>query len=378
MTYILPVGVNKPNASYNAVKIQVNNPQTNLPEEFKGAPDGVFNAVNIEVNDPSVNIRKQPPAYEYPVCDRVVTYDLIACPNCEIPAIPVAYQTNLYNFDTEIEFECDCDECKAKKEDANNVEEIEENTTSIPEPNITTTEAEKAANISFNGISFKGAEQNNVKNVVAKLNSNNYDEQALQMEEIAKLSIETPEKLISFVTEDIFNALDNIAKKDTSKLAQPTEQQIEARKKIIVNEMVREQAKTQGQELKKEDLPYQLTEADLALAINLTSMEQAERNKEYALYTLAILAKTFTDEVQKQTGNVVPLTDLPGASTIVNSLKNNDNAGVKVAALDALRYIAKPEYKNELNSIFTLASKDENPYVARNAILALESLKENK
>lgn len=374
MTYIVPVGVNKPTANYNAVKIQVNNPQTNIPEEFKGAEDGIFNAVNIEVNDPSVNVRKHP--YHYPKADKMVTYDMCACPQCNIPQFPV-YQTNLYKIDAEFELECDCDECKAAKSNEDGVKIIElddDEKLQVPAPNLTTTEAEKTQNVSFNGISFKGADTYNLKNVVAKLNSNNYDEQAMQMEEIARLSIEKPEKLVPFVNTEIFDSLIKIAEKDTSNLAKPTEAQIETRKKIIVNELIKEQAKAENQEIKKEDLPYQLTEADLAFAMELTAMEQAERNKEYALYTMAILAKTFADEVQKQTKNVVPLTDLPGASTIVNSLKSNDNPGVKVAALDALRYIARPEYKNELNTIFTLATKDENPYVARNAILALESL----
>lgn len=366
MTYILPVEVNKPSANYNAVKVQINNPQTNIPEGFRGAEEGNFNAVNIEVNDPSVNVRKQKPVYEYPQADRIVTYDMFApCKHCNIPPMPVAY--NLYNIDAEIELECDCEDCKTAKTET-------EEKPSVPEPNITTTEAEKSSNVSFNGISFKGEGSNNINNVVSKLNSNDYDTQAMQMEEIARLSIETPEKIVPFVTVDVFNALTNIAEKDTSKLAQPSEQQIEVRKKIIVNELIKEQAKAEGQEIKKEELPYQLTDADLALAIELTPMEQAERNKEYALYTIAILAKTFADEVQKQTGNVVPLTDLPGATTIVNSLKNNENPGVKVASLDALRYISRPEYSKELSSIFTLATKDENPYVARNAILALEGI----
>lgn len=55
-------------------------------------------------------------------------------------------------------------------------------------------------------------------------------------------------------------------------------------------------------------------------------MEQAERNKEYALYTISILAKIYTDEVEKQTGNIVPLTDLPGSAAIVDALRFNPNS----------------------------------------------------
>ena len=103
-------------------------------------------------------------------------------------------------------------------------------------------------------------------------------------------------------------------------------------------------------------------------------MEQAERNKEYALYTIAILAKLYSDEVNKLTGNVVPLTDLPGVSNLVDSLRYESNPAVKIASLDALRYIERDEYKDELATIFRLVTNDSNSYVARNAALALESL----
>ena len=42
-------------------------------------------------------------------------------------------------------------------------------------------------------------------------------------------------------------------------------------------------------------VPHQLSEADIALANKVTPLEQAERNKEYALFTMAILQKTYGD-----------------------------------------------------------------------------------
>ena len=86
------------------------------------------------------------------------------------------------------------------------------------------------------------------------------------------------------------------------------------------------------------------------------------------------IAKVYTDEVQKHTGNVVPLTDLAGVSTIVDTLRYNSNAGVKIAAIDALRYLNRPEYKEEIASVLTLAVGDTNPLVARNAAVALKTL----
>ena len=50
MTSISPISVNP--ANYNAVKIQVNDPRTIIPENFKGniEDNGIYNATNIEVN----------------------------------------------------------------------------------------------------------------------------------------------------------------------------------------------------------------------------------------------------------------------------------------------------------------------------------------
>lgn len=327
-------------ANYNAVKIQINDPKTNIPEGLKNSEDnGIYNAVNIEVNRPSVDVAKKA-IYDYPQAQSVVTYDMAGIAPVTKPQ--------------------------------------------LPPPNLTTTEAEKApqeANVSFQAApeiveAEKKTPNANIKDAVAKLSSNDYDVQAQQMEEIAKLAMQNPEKTIPFVTAEIFDSLINIIKKDTTNFAIPTESQIEARKKIIINEIAKEQAKLNNQKPEDFTPPYKVTEAELKEAMTLTEMEQAERNKEYALYTIAILAKTYADEVQKETGNIVPLTDLPGASEIVDTIKNNNNPGIKIASLDALRYISRPEYKDEIKSIFTVVTRDENPQVAELAKMAIQSLEQ--
>ena len=194
------------------------------------------------------------------------------------------------------------------------------------------------------------------------------------MEEIAKASMESQEKVIPYIVTDVFNSLNKIINLDTSNMEKPSEKQIEARKKIVINTIIQEQARTEGKEIAKEELPYQISEEEIALATSLTEIELAERNKEYALYTSAILSKVYADEILKHTGNIVPITDLPGVSEIVNTLRNNKNASIRIASIDALRYIQRPEYKSELVSIFTIATNDTNPYVARNAKIALDDL----
>ena len=87
---------------------------------------------------------------------------------------------------------------------------------------------------------------------------------------------------------------------------------------------------------------------------------------------MAILTKVYTDEVERHTGNVVPFTDLPGSAAIVDALRYSPNAGVKIAAIDSLRYIQRKEYKDELSTLYSLAQADPNPQVAMSAARALE------
>ncbi len=331
MTTVSPIN-NTTTANLNAVKIKINDPRTIIPEEMKGKiNDGMYNAVDIEVNRPATVVKSP---YIYPKAEGIVTYDKLALPKSNVPA-----------------------------------------------PNITTVEAEKKT-------SFKAAPtveivspkeikpEIDLSKVLDNLNNNNFDIQALEMEEITRTATENPKKAISYITSDVFDSLIGIAKKDITGLEVPSEKQIDIRKKIIINKIIEEQTLATNPEIKKEniELPYHITDEDIKLATTLTSLEQAERNKEYALYTIASLTKVYTNEVQNLTGTVVPMTDLPGISAIVDSLRYSANASIKIAAIDALRYIARPEYQEELISLFTLAEKDNNQFVAQNASIALENL----
>lgn len=283
-----------------------------------------------------------------------------------------------------------------EKNEAKNVE--------VPAPNYTTVEAEKGTdiknNVNINDAEVKTAAEEEEKVnpvelkkpeiipgeeivpevdiplIVSNLTNNDFDTQALQMEEIARVSLDNPENAVPYIVREVFSSLIDITKKDTINLAPPTEAQVEARKKVIANYLVRVNAEQKNLQTPV-TLPYKLTEQDIAIANELSPMELAERNKEYALYTMAILAKIYTDEVEKQTGNIVPMTDIPGTSAMVDALRYSQNAGVKVAAIDALRHIQRPEYKEELATLYTLAQADGNPQVAISAQRALESINNN-
>ena len=178
------------------------------------------------------------------------------------------------------------------------------------------------------------------------------------MEEIANMVKDNPQKATELLDVKVMDTLNNIINTDSSKLAGPTQEQIAAREKLMKNE--------------------QMTDAEKTLATTITPMEQAERNKSYAMFTTAILQKLYSDEVAKLTNTTVPLTELPGAVSIVEQLKNNPNPMVRTSAIEALSYIQQPAYKADLNTLFTIAKNDQDKGVQDAATAALDKLNQIK
>lgn len=328
MTNIQPLEPS--NANYSAVKIRVNDAKTYNFNDIK--PDnGVYNAADIEVNRPSV--------YTYPDAKELITYQMAQVAPVNVPkSLPV------------------------------------------PEPNVTTPEAEKE--LAFHGINFKAAPAKpeiippaeikpdvDTQKISDNLASPDYDVQAEQMHAIVKAVGEQKNSVNSYIVPEIFESLINIIKKDVSNLAKPTPEKNEARQKLRENLMAADKAIADGVDPKDFKMPNDMSDDEIKLALTLTPFELAERNKSYALAVTAMLAKAFADGVEEQTGNVVPLTDLPGASTMVDVLRNEKNPDVKMTALDSIRYISRPEYKDELITILTLAAQDEDPKVAQYAAI---------
>lgn len=449
-------------ANYSAVKININkpevfangannqNPVITNPMNVNGN-NADLNAVNINIDNPTVHAEPVQPIYDYPQAQMPMTYDMAQINQIPLPqGFNLAYHTtNVILPKMENELEVEGKDFKP----VNNLKTPDEQkieTPNVPEPNYTTTEAEKGVNAGAEetlpasenvekGVKVGTEEtlptsdevkedapekveetenaeeakeapavaEDDTKNadkinddvkvmdsevkeiekkkpeiipgeeikpdvdiplVISNLTNADYDVQAQQMEEIARISMDNPENAVPYIVRDVFATLVDITKADTSELASPTEAQVQARKKVIANYLVMENAKGD----KNVKLPYELSDAEIELANQISPMEQAERNKEYAMYTMSVLAKIYTDEVEKQTGNIVPMTDLPGTSAIVDALRYNPNPEVKLAAIDALSHIERPEYKDELTTLFTLAQTDTNPLVAMAATRAIE------
>ena len=368
--------LNKP--VYNAVNINIRKPEVNSTKENNTVTtdNGIYNAVKINIDKPAVNPNNQKQIYCYPNAQGCVTSDFAGLDKVDLPkGFPIAAEYNSASF------------IIPKEEKA-----------VLPAPNYTTVEAEnnKETDVIISeeiknkedktpsGVTFHGNEPAvkkpeiippedikpnvDISLVVSNLASSDFDVQAQQMEEIVRKALDDKNEAIPYIVRDVYSQLISITKKDSSALAAPTPAQIDARKKLIANFLTFEQKPD------VKEFPYKLTDKEIALANEISPMEQAERNKEYALYTMAVLSKIFIDEVQADTGNVVPFTDIPGVSDTVDVLRYSPNPMVKSAAIDALSYIQRPEYKEELTVLYNLAQTDNNRAVSESAKRALAKL----
>lgn len=170
--------------------------------------------------------------------------------------------------------------------------------------------------------------------------------------EIAKQINSSPESAVQVVSEPIMNALVDIIKEDTSNLEGPTEDQIRVAEKIANKET--------------------LTPEETAIAnANLSPRDYANKNRIFALYTLAMIEKYQRDELkdyaQTQQANgetpVEPLklNELLGYNDIVNVIQNDSRPEVKIAAIQALEHVAEPEDKPMVEEALktSLESQDE-------------------
>ena len=189
---------------------------------------------------------------------------------------------------------------------------------------------------------------------ISRLTNPDFKGQEMAMEDIADIVNNQPEKASELVDKQIFKALNDIISFDSSKLEGPSQKQIDIRQKLVQGEKV--------------------SEEDEKLANTYTPKEMAERNKSYALFSIALLDKVYAQEIKKLSNNTVPLTDLPSAVNVVNQLKDNPNPMVRESAIEALSYIQEPEYKKDLTTLFTVAKNDQDASVSAAAQVALDKL----
>lgn len=332
-TQVMPV----PQPKYNAVNIEINNPTVGTPCAPQQAPQmPVYNY-------------PQAPVYTYPTAAQApVYYPPVQMPQ-SFPPVDAPQQAPQVTFPQPPVVE----------------PQVNVQPQPVPAPVVTeptavqptqevqpaeTVEAAKPEVVPSEPV----APQVDMNAFIAKLANNDFDVQAAGMEDIANLVNESPEKATELVDSKVFDALTNIVNFDSSKLEDVTPEQTAAREKVASGKDV--------------------TDADKALADTFSPKEQAERNKSYALFTSALLQKVYGDEVARLTNTTVPLTELPGAMTTVDTLKDNPNPVVRASAIEALSYIQNPAYKKDLTTVFKVAQNDADQGVAEAAKIALDKL----
>ena len=148
------------------------------------------------------------------------------------------------------------------------------------------------------------------------------------------------------VVESILSALT----KDSSSLEGPTPKQIELRTREI-------KGKT-------------LTDTEKAEANKLSPMEKVEQNKEFALFTLRLIQEMYMEGIEKMTGKQPDLKDVPGVEQMVVTVKSNPNPAIRAAAISALTHNSREQDKEVLNTILKIASEQDADEGVRKAAAA--------
>lgn len=352
--------------SYNAVKIDIHNPQVNAPGYCQNQPattpvysdvpeSSVYEMPQQSIYKPQQpkNVSQPPAVQEIPSVPPPVVVQPPAPvqtptkPEAKIPQIVTPASQPVEVKAPEVVAPPPPVETKA----------IE---TAAPQPVVEPVEVKTPEEAAPQTVEVKAPEVNapkvDVNEFISRLTNPDYEQQASAMEAIAEMAQNSPEKATELLDVKVIDTLLGIMNKDTSALEGPTPQQLQAREKIMSGK--------------------QVTEAEMAEANKMTPMEQAERNKLYSVFTLAILQKLYGSEIEKMSNTVVPLTELPGAAGIVEQVKNNPNPMVRMAGIDALSYIQRPEYKQDLTTLFTIAKNDKDVNVQQAAEKALKKLEQ--
>lgn len=304
------------------------------PQPVYQQPAPEYNAIKINIVDPKVNApgSQTPSVYNYPQ-QSVYSYPQAQQqpvyypqqPAAQVPAPQVINQQNNGTVPASV---------------------VPEPAQAQPAATTAPTEAAQSAT--------PAVETLNVPAFTQRISSDNLEDAGKAIEEVADIAQTKPNEAPQLLDTSLMEALLGVIGKDSSALEGPTDKQKELRQQVLEGK--------------------QLSEADAAEANKITPLEMAERNKQYALFTTAILQNALIDEFKK-TNNMTPdIKDLPGMEQIVSTVKDNPNPMLRASALAALAYNARPEYKSVMTEIFELSKKDADENVQKVAEEGLAKL----
>lgn len=195
----------------------------------------------------------------------------------------------------------------------------------------------------------------NINALVSGLQNADPAVQEKTITEIANYSQAEPAVAQQVLNEQIMGSLADIVGKDNSQLAGATPEQQAALDKAFKGE--------------------QLTEAETQLANQLSPKAAADKNKIIAMFTLAMLQKNQRDELdayiasQGNGANIASLgtENLIGFKEIQNAVLTDTNPEVRLAGIQAISYIAKPEDANVVQATLKNSLNDPEPLIQQAA-----------
>ncbi len=199
----------------------------------------------------------------------------------------------------------------------------------------------------------------NTDEVVKTLNSKDLKEQTIGLATIAFICEENPNIAKQFLNPPIVKALTDILKQDSRKLAGPTPEQIKLRKEVMDGKKI--------------------SDEQMKIASQSSPMEMSERNKQFAIYTIALLDGILINEFDKNNKTSsekveLEMRDLPGMDSVINVLKTNPNPVLRTTAIEALFFVAKPEFNPVIKPILKAAVNDKDIKVSETAKKALANI----
>ncbi|MBR1976938.1 hypothetical protein IKA15_01520 [bacterium] len=213
--------------------------------------------------------------------------------------------------------------------------------------------------------SFTNPQQVQVEQFLKDLNSEDYAAQNEALIAISNISQMDKTVASQLNTEELMTSVANVISKDTSALEGPSEEELKLATKVKNGE--------------------QLTPEEQAIYDTRSPKEQAEKNKVYAIYTLAQLQKNLRDEIDTHNQSIpegkekvaqIKMPELIGFNEIMTAASNSEVPAVRKAAIQAISYVARPEESNGIIQILSNFTNDSDASVQEAAKKAIEKANE--
>lgn len=200
-----------------------------------------------------------------------------------------------------------------------------------------------------------------VAGLVAGLQSTDPAVQEKTITEIANFSQGEPAQAQQVLNEQIMTNLAGIVNTDITQLQGPTPEQTAIFEKAAKGE--------------------QLTPEETQLAQQLSPQTAAAKNKIISMFTLAMLQKNQRDELDaymasQGANNIKPLQmqDLIGFNEIKNAVQNDANPEIRLAGIQAISYVARPEDVQTVQGVLQNSLNDPEPLIQQAAQETLSKL----